>query len=376
MSEDIFKQYCSKGPFFERALKELLSVIKDVLSDMASKYHIRYEDPIGRVKDFSSIKRKIKKLGIPEGNTFKAITDIVGARIVCNNLQDVYEIYTLIKQNPQIKILKTRDMIEKPLNSGYQALHLDVRFEIIYENKKHYINCEIQIRTLIQNAWANLVHDDIYKASEDIPRMISETSKHLGGLLRIGDGIAQTIREEISKPVLPPSRITEADTTINSKTLSYIVNGIYKKELSEYEIRNSIERLKEFDYNNIAEVRALLQDEDIKEKIKNVKQKMGLDEEINPFEILSYGSMIDKGIFPDYKEEMLKDYGYEVCECDRCGNYLTTQELEFMKNSTDEDLNNYCEICRGKELHKCERCGLILTCNKWCANCEASIIKF
>ena len=124
-----------------------------------------------RLKSESSILKKLKDKGyefIIE-NVEKHIHDIVGFRIVCSFLSDVYDIVNIIKESKNFKILEEIDYIKNPKDSGYSSYHLMVLVPIHLEQKQEYIEAEIQIRTLAMDFWASLEHKLQYKLPNDIP---------------------------------------------------------------------------------------------------------------------------------------------------------------------------------------------------------------
>ncbi len=133
-------------------------------------------EPNFRVKDADSAvaKQSNKKYSDP----LEAMTDLVGARFVVLLKTDIDIVERAVitctawakskDRNPQDE----RD--QRPNQFEYQSVHFVVR-----NNKEFTLNnitipegmaCEIQIRTLLQHAYAELVHDKFYKATEVVPQ--------------------------------------------------------------------------------------------------------------------------------------------------------------------------------------------------------------
>ena len=71
---------------------------------------------------------------IPVKKNIIKLKDIIGIRVVCSSLEDVYRLSDEIKNIEDIIILKEKDYIKKPKKSGYKSLHLIVRMP--YYKKK------------------------------------------------------------------------------------------------------------------------------------------------------------------------------------------------------------------------------------------------
>ena len=68
----------------------------------------------------------------------------------------------LVKQ-PDITLVKRKDYIEAPKESGYRSLHLVVKVPVFLSNKTENVPVEIQLRTIAMDYWASLEHMLRYK---------------------------------------------------------------------------------------------------------------------------------------------------------------------------------------------------------------------
>ena len=129
-----------------------------------------------RIKSTESIKNKLqdKNLEFNESNIENNIKDLIGIRLVCSFLTDIYDIVNLISQDPEINIIERKDYVSFPKESGYTSYHLIVLFPIVYKKKKEYVKAEIQIRTVAQDFWASLNHKIQYKYEDNIPLEIKQ----------------------------------------------------------------------------------------------------------------------------------------------------------------------------------------------------------
>lgn len=128
-----------------------------------------------RIKTKESAFKKLEKKGydIDIENLTNHVHDMVGIRIVCSFLSDVYDIVNMIEKSQNLKIVEKRDYIKNPKKSGYSSYHLIVQVPIFLNDKVEYIDSEIQIRTMAMDFWASLDHKIQYKFNS-IPKEVKE----------------------------------------------------------------------------------------------------------------------------------------------------------------------------------------------------------
>lgn len=113
-----------------------------------------------RIKTAHSIYNKLIKKGyLPVKKNISRLKDIIGIRVVCSSLEDVYRLGDMIKGIENVVVIKEKDYIKKPKKSGYRSLHLIVRMP--YYKKRSCV--EIQIRTAAMDYFAIIDHDTRYK---------------------------------------------------------------------------------------------------------------------------------------------------------------------------------------------------------------------
>ena len=165
--------------FYESALKQLeiqLQIIKKEFKIMYNYDLIVHIDT--RIKEPKSIIKKMEKKKYEKtySNLIEKVNDIAGLRIVCTLKDDIFFIKDLIKNIPNIHILKEKDYVTNPKESGYSSYHMIVEVPVQLSQKTIYVKCEIQIRTLAMDFWASFEHKVKYKTETDVNK---KTSKEL-----------------------------------------------------------------------------------------------------------------------------------------------------------------------------------------------------
>ncbi len=128
-----------------------------------------------RVKDPDSAVGKISRKRYDD--PMVEMTDLVGVRVVVLLTPELERIRKWVTAENEWEAVISRDpdleMAEKPEKFDYQSLHFEIRAEKDYQFDGVTVPagtcCEFQARTLMQHAYAEVVHDNIYKSSWPAP---------------------------------------------------------------------------------------------------------------------------------------------------------------------------------------------------------------
>ena len=130
------------------------------------------------------------------------ITDLAGVRVITFFPRSVEEVGNCIRE--EFDVLEHRDLSRTLLQEerfGYLSEHYLVRLSsertALPEYRPHLdLVAEVQVRTILQHAWAEIEHDIQYKSSITIPNNIRRRFMALAGLLEIADREFQAIQDE------------------------------------------------------------------------------------------------------------------------------------------------------------------------------------
>ena len=164
---------------YQVALKEINTKLEILKDEFKLFYEYDLIDHINtRIKSPESITKKMKdkSLQYTYKEMIKNINDIAGIRIVCTLKDDIFFIRDLVKQIPDIHVLKEKDYVKNPKKSGYSSYHMILEVPIALSQNLIYVKVELQIRTLAMDFWASIEHKMKYKPEKEVTK---STSKEL-----------------------------------------------------------------------------------------------------------------------------------------------------------------------------------------------------
>lgn len=154
-----------------------------------------------RLKTEKSIIDKLNKKGyeVTTKNMISHVHDIIGIRMVCSFLDDVYDIVDIIKSSKQFKIKEEKDYIKNPKSTGYMSYHLIVLVPIYLNETVEHVEAEIQIRTSAMDFWASIDHKVQYKFPSEIPEEVKKEMYNCSLDIRKLDEKMQQLNEFVNK---------------------------------------------------------------------------------------------------------------------------------------------------------------------------------
>lgn len=165
----LLQEYMKIEKYYRYALKEMTARLENL--DDYCDYAFAH-NPIhhieARIKTLDNILEKIHRRGHPPTmETIKNnIYDIAGIRVICNYINDIYQMIGLLSKQKDIKVRLTKDYILKPKDTGYRSVHIVFDMEI-YMKETVIIPVEIQFRTIAMDMWASLEHELRYKSNNE-----------------------------------------------------------------------------------------------------------------------------------------------------------------------------------------------------------------
>lgn len=190
-------EYRVRAPRYELMVEVVLRILRAIFR----KHELRIHSLRARVKSFGSFYEKIDKKRVT-GDPFKQIHDLVGVRIVCMFREDQQRIERLLRRH--FVVLRAKDLGEPVSASrqvGYRSKHFVVqlrknRLDLPEYEPLRDERCEIQLRTVLQDAWAEVEHYLAYKSKAAIPVSMRDGFRELSDQLEAADLAFQELKSQ------------------------------------------------------------------------------------------------------------------------------------------------------------------------------------
>lgn len=226
---DLLNQFDKKESLYDDFLKYFYHTITSILKG----HSIVVQNVDTRLKKRDSLDKKIKLK--KKYKNLEDITDVCGMRIITYFSDDVDKIADIIKKEFKIDEKNSVDKrkIDDPTKFGYVSLHYIISLKGARANlpeAKRFKNLkiEIQIRTILQHAWAEIEHDLGYKTVGDIPDSIRRKFSLLAGQIELVDEnfvMIKNAMEEYSEEVIYKMENNENRIPIDVVSVSAFVNN-------------------------------------------------------------------------------------------------------------------------------------------------------
>ena len=185
-------------------LDKIMDNIKNVLSE-----NIRLSSQPtykSRIKSFQSYYKKLLRQKPDEAansDILVCLTDMMGIRVICAFLEDISSVREQLQSLFDVKEVEVKGADQSFSQFGYESVHVLVSIpeSCMPENISGLtipdgLVCEIQIRTILQDAWAEVEHELIYKTEFtpfDLP--LRRKLASINASLSLADIIFQEIRD-------------------------------------------------------------------------------------------------------------------------------------------------------------------------------------
>lgn len=188
----------SEQPVYAAFGRKLVELLQDALSG------IHLHSIYFRVKDLERLEEKLSREGKHYGS-LREVTDLLGIRVVTYFADDVDRVVEMIDQEFTVD---TAHSVDKRSTTeadrfGYLSVHKVVQFSdrrLALPEYRRYegLFAEIQIRSILQHAWAEIEHDLGYLAHEMPPHLRRKFSI-LSGMLELVDEEFKELRDELAR---------------------------------------------------------------------------------------------------------------------------------------------------------------------------------
>lgn len=197
--QQLLSAYDAFRPTYDAFVERLTALLEELLAVEG----LRLLSISGRVKDRDSVMRKIAAGG-GKYESILDITDIAGLRVIAYFADDVDKIGRVVRR--EFDVIEQHSVDKRAVlpaeQFGYLSLHeviqLSSHRSAQFGNERFQsLRAEIQIRSVLQHAWAEIEHDLGYKAEVTLSRDIRREFARIASLLETADNAFIAIRDEL-----------------------------------------------------------------------------------------------------------------------------------------------------------------------------------
>ena len=229
------REYAARHVVLAEAADQFVGLVTTILDDAG----INYLSVTGRAKSVASFAAKAARAldGVPVfDDPLRDITDQIGVRVITYVHSDVAAVAELL--DDQVVVLDDRDMGQETASEGrfgYASRHLLISLDAARESQPAYEplrgrRAQVQIRTVLQHAWAEFEHDIRYKGEipDEHVRDFDRRFTLAAGLLELADREFSTIRDRLQAGMTGQRQEPEDDDPrISPRELAAFLAGQY-----------------------------------------------------------------------------------------------------------------------------------------------------
>jgi putative GTP pyrophosphokinase len=278
------KLYEKRRAVYEELAKKVETIIKENLKINDADFH----SVSSRVKTVQSYREKAKREKYKDPHS--EIMDMAGVRVITYTDSEAIKVAEIVKKAfriyPKYSINKSEQLgIDK---LGYRGIHFiadlgETRLQL--PENSIFLNYlfEIQVRSILQHAWAEFEHDRNYKFAGELPSKIKRRLNIAAGNLesidmefdRLSNEI-DNYKKEVENRTLKGELTIPIDTTsliayVNEKFKEMIIKGIL--ELKIYSSKNMIDELAVMGINSLDQLDKIIPN-DFAEKAEKYYKRM------------------------------------------------------------------------------------------------------
>ena len=172
--------------------------VNEIMKEMIQSEHFFICDMAYRVKAKDSLSEKLNRKK-DEIHCFSDITDLLGFRIITFFSDDVDKVGEAICDRFTIDWENSVDKRKSldPREFGYLSLHYicSLKPEDDVDGNLSEFKFEVQIRTVLQHAWAEIEHDLGYKSMFGVPAATRRNFSRVASLLEVADSEFLRLRD-------------------------------------------------------------------------------------------------------------------------------------------------------------------------------------
>lgn len=196
-SQNAIQEYERLRPLYKQYTEKLTALLHELLRAAG----IHYERIEFRTKETNKFADKIRRPGKSYTNPIQDVTDLTGIRVVVFYMEDLDLVLKLLRQEFEVDPKDSVDTGKalEPHEFGYRSIHYIVtlrneRRQLTEWKLFKELKAEIQVRTVLQHAWASVSRAFDYIREEETPSNLRRRLFRLAGLFELADEEFSAIR--------------------------------------------------------------------------------------------------------------------------------------------------------------------------------------
>jgi putative GTP pyrophosphokinase len=196
--DEAVEWYQQKHSLYKSLAGRVESLVRDILEQEGITYH----DITSRTKSIDKYREKASKEKYTDPQL--EIMDMAGIRIITYINPDAEKVEEIIRKNFEVDDKHSSDKSAKlGINEfGYKSIHCICklgkhRSHLLEYQKYSDLLFEIQIRTILQHAWAEFEHDKNYKFKGILPDNMQRRLARTAGTLELLDWEFESLAKDI-----------------------------------------------------------------------------------------------------------------------------------------------------------------------------------
>ncbi|MFD2890845.1 GTP pyrophosphokinase family protein [Flavobacterium chuncheonense] len=211
--------------------------VVESISLLLEKKEIKFLSINYRIKELDSFLEKIERKSY--NNPLEEIEDFCGIRIICYYQKDINEIQEIIKNEFEVHEFQNKQNNLDYNEFGYRSNHLIASIQKSWENSPQFrgllnLKFELQIRTILMHAWAEIEHSLAYKNQNQTPTQFKRKLYRISAKLEEADEQFEELKLESLKYQREIKKVTDVDfenIELNIDTLQAFMDNNFPNRL-------------------------------------------------------------------------------------------------------------------------------------------------
>jgi len=199
--DDVLRKYSSQRTHYE----EFATQLKHLLENLIRNARIDFYTVESRAKSIDSFRAKVERPGKGYLNPLQEVSDLAGVRVILYYEDHLPKVCKLLEKEFEIESSQSADKSNALADDqfGYLSIHYvlnlsKARHELPEWTRYRDLKAEIQVRTVLQHAWASISHKLQYKRESETPRGDRRRLSRLAGLFELADEQFSVLRKQLS----------------------------------------------------------------------------------------------------------------------------------------------------------------------------------